>query len=193
MITREKNQKEAALLQAKDSAKEANDQRSIAVANEKTASERAENLRRQDYVNRMAIALREVQDDNVPLAEDLLQGCPVDLRGWEWDYVNRLAHQESVTYRGHRRYLTSGWRYGQSIECLGFSPDGTWIASGAGATFGRARATNTSDIRLWDPVTGRERRARVGGPAPYRPWRLAPTAPESPRGAGITNRMLRAG
>src|SRR5437764_1557646 len=44
LITREKDQKEAALLRASDSAKEANDQRSLTVANEKTSSERAHNL-----------------------------------------------------------------------------------------------------------------------------------------------------
>jgi hypothetical protein len=60
-----------------------------------------EDLRRQDYVNRVNIALREVLDDNVALAEDLLYGCPADLRGWEWSYVERLCHSERLTLGGH--------------------------------------------------------------------------------------------
>ena len=40
------------------------------------ADEKAEELRREDYVNRVNRAYREMQDDNVALAEDLLHGCP---------------------------------------------------------------------------------------------------------------------
>jgi WD40 repeat protein/serine/threonine protein kinase len=183
LITREKDQKESALLKAKDSAKEANDQRSFAVANEKTASERAENLRRQDYVNRINIALREVQDDNVPLAEELLQGCPVDLRGWEWHYVNRLAHLERLTYLGHREYLATS-RYGQSIECLAISPDGSWIASAAGHTFGTAKATDGAEIRIWDPVTGRERRSLGRLPGTVQSLAISPDGSRIAAGGG---------
>ena len=62
----------------------------------------AENLRRRDYVQRINLALREIQDDgNIALAERLLDGCPEDLRGWEWNYVKRQAHLDRFTYRGH--------------------------------------------------------------------------------------------
>jgi WD40 repeat protein/serine/threonine protein kinase len=163
LIRREQLQTEGERLRAELSLVETRRQRTIAEDKTRDANERAESLRRQDYVNRIALALREVQDDNVPLAEDLLQGCPVDLRGWEWNYVNRLAHLELRTYWGHRRYLASP-RFGQSIQCLAFSPDGTWIASGAGHAFGTSKATDTTEIRLWDPATGRDRRTLGGLP-----------------------------
>src|SRR5262249_29821587 len=129
------------------------------------------------------IALREVQDDNVPLAEDLLQGCPVDLRGWEWHYVNRLAHLERLTYRGHRRYLGTS-RWDQSIQCLAFSPDGTWIASGAGHPFNDSNATDTAEIRLWDPATGREWRTLGGLPGTVQSMAFSPDGTRLAAGGG---------
>src|SRR5262249_39103775 len=124
-----------------------------------------------------------VQDDNVPLAEDLLQGCPVDLRGWEWHYVNRLAHLERLTFWGHRQYLMSP-RFGQSVQCLAFSPDGTWIASGAGHTFGQSRATDTAEIRLWDPATGHDRRTLGGLPGTVQSLAISPDGTRIAAGGG---------
>ncbi len=42
---------------------------------------RAEALRRRDAVSRVNLAYREYLDDNVALADELLDGCPGDLRG----------------------------------------------------------------------------------------------------------------
>jgi serine/threonine protein kinase len=147
------------------------------------AERRAEELRRQDYASRIALALREVQDDNVPLAEDLLQGCPVDLRGWEWNYVNRLAHLECLTNWGHRRCITSP-RFGQSIQCLAFSPDGTRIASAAGHAFDKAKATDTAEIRHWDPVTGCDRRTLGGMPGTVQSVAISPDGTRLAAGGG---------
>jgi hypothetical protein len=61
------------------------------------AGDRAEALAREDYINRVNRACREVQDDNVALAEDLLHGCPPARRGWEWHYVERLCHSERLS------------------------------------------------------------------------------------------------
>src|SRR5262245_22346759 len=72
----------------------ADDKAREAAQRAREAGERAENLRRQDYVSRVNIALREVQEDNILLAEDLLFGCPAKMRGWEWDYVMRLSHAQ---------------------------------------------------------------------------------------------------
>jgi serine/threonine protein kinase len=42
------------------------------------ANRRADDLAWQDYINRVNRAYREVQEDNLALAEDLLHGCPME-------------------------------------------------------------------------------------------------------------------
>ena len=86
------------------------------------ADAKAELLAREDYVNRVNRAYREVQDDNVALAEDLLHGCDPKRRGWEWHFVERLCNSE-------RRVLDLG---NTSVNALAFSPDGTWAVAGSG-------------------------------------------------------------
>jgi eukaryotic-like serine/threonine-protein kinase len=116
----------------------------------------AEGLRRQDYVNRINLALREIQDDgNIALADSLLHGCPDDLRGWEWNYVKRQAHLDRFTYRGHLR--PNRPFYSMSVECVAISPDGSWAASGTGMPWELATGTDRAEIRLWDIEAGRER------------------------------------
>ncbi len=58
------------------------------------ANRRAEVLRRRDAISRVNLAYREYLDDNVALADELLDGCPEDLRAWEWSYARRLGHSE---------------------------------------------------------------------------------------------------
>src|SRR5262249_40062731 len=80
----------------------AEEQRRPADDRAREADERAESLRRENYVKGVNIALREIQDDgNVLLAYRLLEGCPTDLRGWEWHYVKRQAQLDRRTFRGH--------------------------------------------------------------------------------------------
>ena len=64
------------------------------------ATERAESLRRRDAVSRVNLAYREYLDDNVALADELLDGCPADLRAWEWAYARRLGHSELRSWTG---------------------------------------------------------------------------------------------
>ena len=79
-------------------------------------------LRRQDYIHRVNLAYREILNDNTAFAIELLEGCPPDLRGWEWSYVWRQCHLEIKTLGGHRNEVCS----------VAFSPDGERIASGSG-------------------------------------------------------------
>ncbi len=60
-----------------------------------------------------------------------------DLRGWEWHYLNGLAHEERLTFREHDR----------EVDRVDFSPDGQTMAS---IQWG-------GRIKLWDPATGRVR------------------------------------
>ena len=57
------------------------------------------------YFHRIALAHRELLEDNLLQAEALLDQCPADRRAWEWYYLNRLCHVEPVTLRGQ-----PGWR-----------------------------------------------------------------------------------
>jgi len=95
-------------------------------------------------VNRVNRAYREVQDDNVALAEDLLHGCPSERRGWEWHFVERLCNAERLT-------LDLG---NTSVNTLAFSPDGTWAVSGSGAFLGLPVLQGAA-VDVWDVSSGR--------------------------------------
>ncbi len=112
------------------------------------ADERAEQLAREDYVNRVNRAYREVEDDNVALAEDLLHGCPPERRGWEWHSVKRLCRSERLVLNP-----------AQSVNAVAYSPDGSWIAASSGAVVFRGMGTprDESAVNLWDAATGRRR------------------------------------
>ncbi len=99
----------------------------VAITKSYEANQKANELRRHDSVSRVNLASREYLDDNVALADQLLEGCPKDLRGWEWFYARRLGHSELRTWSG-----SSG---GLDVWCVAFSPDGLRIASGTGPWF----------------------------------------------------------
>jgi serine/threonine protein kinase len=120
-------------IQARERAKEANANAATATANERKAiqnadeanaqkaiaQDRAEELRRQDYVSRVNLAFRECLDNNVARAIELLDGCPEDLRGWEWQYVRRQCHLALWSVRE-----------AQYVFAVAFSPDGSRLATG---------------------------------------------------------------
>jgi WD40 repeat protein/serine/threonine protein kinase len=63
-----------------------------------------EDLERTSYIERIALAGRELAAGNVGRAEELLDDCPERLRGWEWHFLKRqrygnpppLQHQATV-------------------------------------------------------------------------------------------------
>ena len=94
----------------------------------------AEALRRRDAISRVNLAYREYLDDNVALADELLDGCPADLRGWEWSYARRLGHSELKTLAGSSRARTSGpWRSRPTAHSWPAAP-GPWGDVGDGPT-----------------------------------------------------------
>ena len=101
--------------------KVAQEQTGIAQAQVKITGAGAERLQRQDYVSRVNLAYRECLDNNVTRALELLDGCPVNLRGWEWQYVWRQCHLAIWSVREP-----------QYVHALAFSPDGLRIATGTG-------------------------------------------------------------
>jgi hypothetical protein len=123
------------------------------------ANRRSDDLAWQDYINLVNRAYREVQEDNIALAEDLLHGCPVERRGWEWHYVKRLCHPERLSVEA-----PAGCVY-----AVAFSPDGRLIASGSGGPF--SLGNGGSNVELWDRETG-QRRLTLRG-TEHHIWSLA--------------------
>ncbi len=96
----------------------------------KIATKKADDLAWEGYINRVNRAYREVQDDNIALAEDLLHGCPIERRGWEWHYVKRLCHRDRLSLVD----VPAG-----SVNAIAYSPDGRLIATGSGGSISQAR------------------------------------------------------
>jgi WD40 repeat protein/serine/threonine protein kinase len=99
-----------------------------------------EDLVRALYFQRIASAQGELEANNVGRAEELLEECPVQLRGWEWDYLKRRRYQTPLTFRGH-----SAW-----VIAVAFSPDGKKVASASSVLNNRL-----GEIKIWDRATGR--------------------------------------
>src|SRR5262249_47122984 len=69
------------------------------------------------------LAYRECLANNVAQALELLDGCPEDLRGWEWSYVSRQCHLDLHTFR----------MAGPVVNAVAFSPDGRRLAVASGS------------------------------------------------------------
>ena len=53
--------------------------------------------------------LSECLDNNVARALELLDGCPADLRGWEWDYAWRQCHLDLHTFHEPGQDRSTAW------------------------------------------------------------------------------------
>src|SRR5262249_28597379 len=73
------------------------------------------------YYQTIALVDRERSTGNVRRAEQLLEQCPADLRGWEWHYLRRQRY-------GSRPPLNQG----SHLYGLAVSPDGRRLAGGGG-------------------------------------------------------------
>jgi len=94
------------------------------------------------YVHSINLAYREWRANRVDEARRLLDACPPDLRHWEWYYLYRQCHAETLVIRGHVGAITT----------LAVSRDGTLIA---GASVSRDTAPVASDLKVWDAATGK--------------------------------------
>jgi WD40 repeat protein/predicted Ser/Thr protein kinase len=122
-------QVERALARAENAEKLADERR-------KLAEERAEEYRRSLYCNRIALADVAYRDCDIGRLRELLDTCPVDLRGWEWDRLNHISDQAVMTLYGHA----------DRVYCVAISPDGKRIVSGS----------RDDIIKVWDATTGGE-------------------------------------
>jgi tRNA A-37 threonylcarbamoyl transferase component Bud32 len=74
-------------------------QKDAETARDDLARER-EKLARVEYGRTMQMAHQEWRDNNHVAARTLLAGTRKDLRGWEWQYVDRLCHADLLTFQG---------------------------------------------------------------------------------------------
>jgi WD40 repeat protein/serine/threonine protein kinase len=115
--------------------KDANDQLQVALEREQWSL----------YFQRIALAVRELEANNLGRAEELLEACPGQLRGWEWHYLKRRSHQGPTALRA-----SGGW-----LSSVAFSPDGKYLAfAGIGGLLG--------EIKVWDRETGKDHRTWSG-------------------------------
>lgn len=95
---------------------------------------RAEQLRRSGYYKAIALADAAIEARMPRTLFDALDGCPKDLRGWEWHYLDSVRDDSLYDWQGHQG--TAGAEY---------SPDGrrllSWGWDGV--------------VRVWDASTGR--------------------------------------
>jgi eukaryotic-like serine/threonine-protein kinase len=164
---------EANFTRAETNLAEANRQRAVAEKKTREATEATESVERQLYINRVNLAQREWMSNSSSAADDLLNRCPPHLRDWEWSYIRRLCHPESLVIQAGmsglafspdgRRVVSAGpehrvkiWDtirgdlvftitgHSEPVFTIAFSPDGRLLATGS----------QDKTIKLWDAATG---------------------------------------
>ena len=89
-----------------------------------------------EYSIKIGLAQRDLLEGNIVDAEELLEGCAPDLRGWEHRYLWTTIRKRRMVHQGHTGKVTRA----------AFSPHGDRIASGSW--------DNT--VKLWDVATRQE-------------------------------------
>jgi WD40 repeat protein/serine/threonine protein kinase len=89
------------------------------------------------YLYRIALAERELMINHAARAEQLLDSCRADQRGWEWHFLKRRVHEEPLV-------LTEN-APASGVFGLAVSPNGKILAAGCW----------DGKVRLWDPAAGK--------------------------------------
>jgi hypothetical protein len=90
--------------------------RDVARAQRETAL-RAEELRREDAFDRMALASAALSNGEISHMRELLAGCPEDLRGWEWRHLSRESDSSERTLELPGLELKSAFLLGDAGPC----------------------------------------------------------------------------
>ena len=101
----------------------------------KIAEERTEKLRRSLYVSSIQLADAKYREGNIGNVRKLLESCPEELRGWEWDRINYVLDQSLLTF-----IVDESWVWSVSL-----SPDGKSLVTGG----------SENALKVWDINTGK--------------------------------------
>jgi WD40 repeat protein/serine/threonine protein kinase len=121
---------------------------------EQLAQSRLVKLEATVYFYRVALAGGELIANHGSHAEELLDLCPADQRGWEWHFLKRRLHEEPLTPAGHTKAAVG----------VAFSPNGKVLAS----------ASFDGTVRLWNPANGTCLRTLKGRPQTFGPVAFSP-------------------
>lgn len=141
-LTLEKRQTEQALdatESARRAATKARNELDAALRRERNAKQAVtavnERLGQVLYSHSVFLAYAEWRNNEIAHMEQLLNGCSVKYRNWEWDYLYGLTRGDLKTCPGHTRPITS----------VAVSPDGTRLAS----------ASDDGTLIVWDGSTAK--------------------------------------
>src|SRR5262249_48204728 len=127
--------------QAQELLREAQHQRDEATKAAREADRQRARGDRLLYLNQIALAQREIENNEFGRAVYVLDDCQWDLRGWEWHYLRRVAG-----------LVGCAEDHTSSAHGVCFSPDGLSLA---GASVDRT-------VRVWDAGTGQQVRVLKG-------------------------------
>ena len=144
----ERGRADAALKNEKAARQNAVDQRDVALRAQEAETKARKSQEWQLYISRVNQAYAEWEKNSILEAEELLELCPEELRGWEWYYCKRLCHGDLLTIDA-----LSGGAWSEFQHEVAFSPDDQSIAV----------ACTDGAVRLFDSKTGKKTRTFSGG------------------------------
>jgi WD40 repeat protein len=127
----EREAKDAAVL-ARDAAQR---QFENAERERQRADEQARLLRRNLYLSRIGFAQAAYLNNDADRVKRLLEGCPVDLRGWEWRYLSRASDTSARSW---------------TLNPIGLNAAEVYSTGGPGARVRMMGMRVSEPVRVWD-------------------------------------------